>query len=1351
MHRSWLELVDSDGPFLAIPALKRVWPNGIPDFRANHPDRFAALVDAKKSFEQAWERADQYPDDDKALSDYRNARDSWVQTVLQEVMGWQDSLVWGETAGIQAQSPNHNVTITPKAVLSDLKGNKAALVYVIDPVESLRETPNDGWAATQIDRVEELLRAADVPVGIVTDGRWWGLVSYKNGTMPASGVVDSLTWIEEPRTRDAFLTILGRQYLIGGDSNERLPVLFEESIAAAEEITEALGVQVRSAVELLVQAFSESALEAERRGLPDPLPERSRDVYEAAVTIMMRTVFLLFAEERGMLPAGELFEQSYGLVGRLERLSRREAEEGEEALDTTSMTWHRLLATSTAIYSGATFENLRMPAYGGSLFDPARFSWLTETTDEGMLAITVSDRVMLHVLRSVQLAQLKGGEARQISFRDIDVEQIGYIYEGLLGYTATRVNETYVGLKGAAGAEPEIPLATLEKLHQENPDPKKFASELQEWVSKDQPAAKSQSAAAMIKGLNAEIDPSLVSALSQSVGGNIELRDRIKPFLGIIRQDLRSHPFVVLPGGLLLKETPSRKNAGAHYTPKSLAEEVVLHALQPLCYSPGPHQTGNESEWKLRPSEEILNLKVADIACGSGAFLVAAARYLADRVVEAWIAEDPGNSHRKDLHLRAIRQVVANCLYGADINDMAVEMAKLSLWLVSLDRDLPFSFVDDKIFLGNSLLGLTSLDQLRALHIDPANASGQDVLSDVNVDVDAVIRKAIELRERLASEIDEDDPMRSTTAKRRQYEQFQAVTKELRLLADGVIAAGLPLGGKPGNTLNEAFQNLRLAVKKAQPQQVGGEGDSSWLHSIIDKGLTPTVETDYEQWTPIHWVFEAPDVIIDHDGFDAVIGNPPFLGSQKLNSAIGGNFRDWLVRVLAFDVKGIADLVAYFLLRSFSLLAPGGNLGLVATNTIAQGDTREVGLGQLVDSGFTITRSIQSRPWPASSANLEYAAVWGTREAVDSRVARYSNGKKVAQISSLLEAEGDVQGNPKVLKENSGLAFNGIYVLGMGFVVEPERAVEWIAVDERLQAVVRPYLNGKDLNNDPQQRASRYVIDFNDMSLDEAKSFELAFARVDRDVRPERQRRRNNGKYVLSSPLPEKWWLHARSRPAMRKAIAPLERVIAIAQVSATLMPTFVKADQVLDAKLVVFALDSHADLALLSSEPHRLWALKYGTTMRTDASYTPSTIFDPFPRPLSTESMNAAGRALDETRREILIRRDLGLTKFYNLVNDSSVRDEVDEDVATVRELHHKVDVAVADAYGWNDIDLEHGFHEYRGSIRWSVAPLARAEILDRLLEENHRRAELEDKSDAKSKNAGKRKSSVEQGEALF
>jgi hypothetical protein len=114
-------------------------------------------------------------------------------------------------------------------------------------------------------------------------------------------------------------------------------------------------------------------------------------------------------------------------------------------------------------------------------------------------------------------------------------------------------------------------------------------------------------------------------------------------------------------------------------------------------------------------------------------------------------------------------------------------------------------------------------------------------------------------------------------------------------------------------------------------------------------------------------------------------------------------------------------------------------------------------------------------------------------------------------------------------------------------------------------------------------------------------------------------------------------------------------------------------------------------------------------------------------PRPESTERVDSAGKTLDTERRKIMLRRQLGLTKLYNLVNDPELPDQLDADVARLRAIHVELDHAVMDAYGWSDVPLEHGFHTYRQMTRWTVAPAARVEILDRLLEENHRRAELQ------------------------
>ena len=136
---------------------------------------------------------------------------------------------------------------------------------------------------------------------------------------------------------------------------------------------------------------------------------------------------------------------------------------------------------------------------------------------------------------------------------------------------------------------------------------------------------------------------------------------------------------------------------------------------------------------------------------------------------------------------------------------------------------------------------------------------------------------------------------------------------------------------------------------------------------------------------------------------------------------------------------------------------------------------------------------------------------------------------------------------------------------------------------------------------------------------------------------------------------------------------------------------------------------------------------------MKNDPRYTPSDVFETFPRPADTPELEAIGRTLDTERRDIMLRRQLGLTKLYNLVNDPDLPSEADRDVARLREIHEKLDHVVMDAYGWSDVPLNHGFYEYRKMTRWTVCPEARVEILDRLLEENHRRAALEPKEGKK------------------
>lgn len=1183
---SWLEQFDVDGPFLSLPVAKGFWPSGV-DRLGDADDR---LVTFKQGF-TVWLRAYDQQSLEKREQYAETAR-AWVDTVLDELAGWHGLRIGADElpAEFEIHSPGEQVRIRAYGGLRGREnGEVAALLRVVSPSEDLRGPGLDGWAATEIDRMAALLRQAGIPIGLVTDGRWWGIVWAEEGTATGSGIVDAVAWGEEPLLRDAFLTLIDQQLLRSKNPDHRLPRLLQRSELEAEEITEALGTQVRKSVELLVQAFSETRLLAAKNGEPDPLTEKPDDVYQAAVTVMMRVVFLLFAEERGMLPTERLYWDSYAIRELLDDLKDRALAHGEELLDETHDVWHRLLAVSDALYFGVNYDEMRMPAYGGSLLDPNRFPWLTATDQHG-LRVQVSDRVMLHVLRSVQEASVRG-EARRISFRDIDVEQIGYIYEGLLGYTcATVTDDVVVGLVGKEGEEPEITLGQLNELRESTSSTKAFVDKLIEWVKKDQPAASLKTAAQLVKLSDTELDEAeLRRLLTPVVGHNAELLADLIRWGNLTRRDLRGISLVVPPGGLVVMETPSRRNAGAHYTPRSLAEEVVKYALEPVVYEPGPLQTNNVDEWKLKSSTAILDLKVADIAAGSGAFLVAAARFLAKRLTEAWTEEamlsEAELANPTLAEGRAIREVVARCLYGADINPMAVEMCKLSLWLVSLDKTKPFSFVDDKILCGNSLFGVTTLDQLRHLHIDPDR---KRKFLQPFVDVDAVAAEATRLRRELASPVDEDDPQRSTAGKLRLLRRAADVTAQLRLIADGIIAAGLALGGKAGTQLEDAYKSLEWALAEAFPRDTS-PGDRRKLDAILAKGLTPTVDTDYHRWRPLNWAIEVPDVM-ERGGFDAIIGNPPFLGGKKLTGALGGNERDWLVNVLANGVRGGADLVAYFFLRARSLLSNEGTLGLIATNTVAQGDTREVGLDQMVASGFTIVRAIQSRSWPAASVNLEFSAVWGTNAKHLQDLPRVVDDVSVPRISTLLEAAGRISGHPERLAENANFSFIGCYVLGKGFIVTPAEAEAWIKRDERTAEVVFPYLNGEDLNSRPDCSASRWVIDFNDWSEERAATYELPYSRLVADVKPERQRRNDKGAYVLRRPLPERWWQYADKRPAMRRALAQLSEMLVIARHSMAVVPVRVRTGQIPSDATVVFATESFADQCVLSSGVHQMW-----------------------------------------------------------------------------------------------------------------------------------------------------------------
>ena len=467
---------------------------------------------------------------------------------------------------------------------------------------------------------------------------------------------------------------------------------------------------------------------------------------------------------------------------------------------------------------------------------------------------------------------------------------------------------------------------------------------------------------------------------------------------------------------------------------------------------------------------------------------------------------------------------------------------------------------------------------------------------------------------------------------------------------------------------------------------------------------------------PLHWPLVFPEVF-ENGGFDAVIGNPPFLGGQKLTGTLGTAYREYLVQSLGRAARGSADLVSYFALRAHDVLHSSGQTGLIATNTLAQGDTREVGLDQLIGEGVVIRKAVKSKPWPAKSAALEFCAIWTSRSPLDQKAQLVADGVVVAGINASLDPTSRIRGNAERLVANSSLSFIGSYVLGLGFTMSPDEAVDLVEKNSGNKDVLFPYLNGQDLNSRPGCSASRWVINFHDWDESRARRYVDCFDQVVRLVKPERL------KVKFSKNARERWWAFERSRPELYAMIAGLERVIVITLVSKTVMPVMVATGQVFSHMLGVFASDDAAMLALLSAAPHYWWTVSRASTMKADLRYTPSDVFETLPLPPMTDAMRELGERLDRRRREIMLARNAGLTATYHLVNDVSCRDG---DIVELRRIHEAIDVAVCEAYGWYDLvkqGIDHGYHKTGPYIRYTVGPAAQREMVDLLLELNHQR----------------------------
>jgi hypothetical protein len=435
-HADWLSLIEISGPFVSLPVLVRIFPQGL---EPRDPTQAKAL---RAAYEE-WQDNPAAPGSQRA----------WVMHVLTAVLGYTPGQISeGQTlpAGLETKMPEVGETLRPDFALTGIVGSdmagQAQLIIASYPAEQALDKPVMGkhWKATPATRMMELLHGTGVPLGLVTNGEHWLLVYAPRGETTGYASWYGALWLDEPITLRAFHSLLGVRRFFGVATDSTLLALLKESANDQQEVTDQLGYQVREAVEVLVKSVD--ALDRENHGaLLKGVPETV--LYDAALTIMMRLVFLFAAEERGLLHLGKpLYDDNYAVSTLQEQLQEIADQHGEEVLERRFDAWTRLLATFRAVHGGIQHQDLLMPAYGGSLFDPDRYpflegrvpqsSWRTSAAEP----LAVNNRVVLHLLNSLQRLQVRvpgGGpaESRRISFRALGVEQIGHVYEGLLDRT----------------------------------------------------------------------------------------------------------------------------------------------------------------------------------------------------------------------------------------------------------------------------------------------------------------------------------------------------------------------------------------------------------------------------------------------------------------------------------------------------------------------------------------------------------------------------------------------------------------------------------------------------------------------------------------------------------------------------------------------------------------------------------------------------------------------------------------------------------------------------------------------------------------------------------------------------
>jgi len=810
--------------------------------------------------------------------------------------------------------------------------------------------------------------------GILTNGRLWRLYHKSNAhkldhfyevdlpALLAGGSVEDFLYFYAFFRRAAF-----NAHPLG------VSAILRESIEYAQGIGASLREQVYQALRHIAQGF----LDYPSNHLSADNPETLKEIYDNALIILYRLLFILYAEARNLLPVydSDLYLENYSLRA-LAHTVADNLNAGRILRSNSTNLYHAF--KQLCAYIDAGDPPLKISTFNGGLFDPARHAFIERNQ--------IGDARFQQAID--MLARVNG---QFIDYRDLSVRHLGTIYEGLLEYHLERAQEPQDG-----------------------------------WT--------------------------------------IEL----------------------------LTERGERKATGSYYTPDYIVKYIVDETLGPVLKA-AVEQAGNE---KAR-TEAVLAIKVLDPAMGSGHFLVEATEYIARFLVEM-NAQAEKASRETDLAYWK-RRVVQSCIYGVDLNPLAVELAKLSLWLSTVARDRPLSFLDHHLRTGNALLGARMAD----LAVAP-NGSGtarkakkqETPQEQLSLFDDEAFRQNITSAVNLMWLV-EDSPAQ-TVAQVKEQEQLyadmrQGLTGKYGSIANLFMAHyyGISVDPKLWKPLFD-FATGRLLAAPSQFQE--------WLDAA--SALAGQQRTRF-----FHWELEFPEVFFDKHGqpkreragFDAVIGNPPWIRQESFSEDKPA------LKQLYSVYHGVADLSTYFVELGNSFLKEGGRFGFIIPNKFVRANyggalrnflTGRVRLERLVDFGDL----------PVFAEAVTYPLiVLTTKQAPDGSPVKYTHLEQLqpdALAASI--AQGETQLSPALLGEShwslSGAdkqaivekmrslstplgEYTGVKIyrgiltgLNEAFVIDRAARDALIAADPKSAEIIKPFLVGEDVKRYHVDYKERYVI-----------------------------------------------------------------------------------------------------------------------------------------------------------------------------------------------------------------------------------------------------------------------------------